>query len=120
MIDTCTKHNITFMSFSPLCGPCEYQPEDSLISGELVSSIGKLYNKTGSQVALRFIVQQALEPGNSMGAVIPKSNNIDHIKSNMELFDFDLSMSDMKKLHNATRPGAETGDCDAASREPID
>lgn len=117
VIDTCTKNNITFMPFSPLCGPCEFQPEDSLISGQLVSSIGKQYNKTGSQVALRFIVQQALEPGNPMGAVIPKSNNIDHIKSNMDLFDFELSTSDMSKLRQATQPAAEKGDCDVAARE---
>jgi len=51
VIFTCRKHNITFMSYSPLCGPCQASPQDSLISGALVTSIAKTYNVTGSQVA---------------------------------------------------------------------
>ena len=110
VIEKCQQEGITFMSFSPLCGPCEYEPQDSLVSGTLVSEIGMKYNKTGSQVSLRYIVQQALE--GKMGAVIPKSNNIQHIKSNMDLFDFVLSDEDMQLLSAATKPPPEAGDCD--------
>jgi diketogulonate reductase-like aldo/keto reductase len=48
VIQSCRQHNITFMSYSPLCGPCQASPEHSLISGELVTSIAKKYNVTGS------------------------------------------------------------------------
>jgi diketogulonate reductase-like aldo/keto reductase len=41
------QHNITYQSFSPLCGPCG---TDELLSGELVTTIGKRHNKTGAQV----------------------------------------------------------------------
>lgn len=112
VISTCQKNNITFMSFSPLCGPCQYEAKDSLINGDLVTSIAAQYNVTGSQVSLRFIVQQALEQGNPMGAVIPKSNNMKHIQANMDIFSFELSVSDMRKLLQATQPSAEEGDCD--------
>lgn len=112
VIAKCRASSITFMSFSPLCGPCEYEPQDSLISGKLVTEIGQRYNKTGSQVALHFIVQQALQPGSFMGGVIPKSNNIDHMRSNADIFDFNLSLADMQQLAAATRPEAEGGDCD--------
>lgn len=111
VMDTCREKGITFMSFSPLCGPCEYDPVDSLIHGELVTSIGRQYNVTGAQVALRFIVQQALQPGSFMGAVIPKSNNRKHIEENMDLFSFELSEEDMLQLGKATKPQAEGGDC---------
>jgi diketogulonate reductase-like aldo/keto reductase len=107
----CREHEITFMSFSPLCGPCQYDPKDSLINGELVTEIATQYNVTGSQVSLRFIVQQALQKDNYVGGVIPKSNNPDHIASNMDIFSFELSALDMERLAAATSPEAEGGDC---------
>ena len=66
VIETCKDLGITFMSFSPLCGPCEYEPKDSLINGDLVTDIASHYqNVTGSQVSLRYIMQQGIP-------VIPK------------------------------------------------
>lgn len=112
VIDTCQEHNITFMSFSPLCGPCEIEnPKDSLISGDLVTSIGKKYGVSGSQVSLRFIVQQSLEECSTIGGVIPKSNNMDHILENRNIFSFELDGGDMKKLAQSKTPVAEGGDC---------
>jgi diketogulonate reductase-like aldo/keto reductase len=112
--ETCLRRNITFMSFSPLCGPCSIDANDSLISGTLVTEIAQSYNVSGAQVSLRFIVQQALMPGSAVGGVIPKSNNLEHIRSNMDLFSFELSDHDMERLRNATKPAAEGGDCDVA------
>jgi diketogulonate reductase-like aldo/keto reductase len=106
VMDTCSDLGITFMSFSPLCGPCEHDPQDSLINGDLVTEIASQYsNKTGSQISLRFIVQQGIP-------VIPKSNSMKHIKSNLDIFDFDLSQEHMQRLKRATKPSAEAGDCD--------
>lgn len=112
VMDKCQQNSITFMSFSPLCGPCQLDPKDSLIDGELVSSIARHYNITGAQVSLRFIVQQALKEGSIMGAVIPRSNNMDHIRANLDLFSFSLREDDMKRLSEANLPAAEEGDCD--------
>jgi diketogulonate reductase-like aldo/keto reductase len=121
VMTTCREEGIAFMSFSPLCGPCQLSDEDdSLISGTLVTEIGNKYNKTGSQVSLRYIVQQALTttttvtrtgPNMKMGGVIPKSNNMNHIRSNRDIFDFTLSREDMQQLKDATKPAAEPGDC---------
>ena len=111
VIEKCKNEGITFMSFSPLCGPCQYEPEDSLVTGDLVTRIGAQYGKLGSQVSLRFIVQQALAQGSYMGGVIPKSNNMKHIQSNMDIFDFELSNEDMERLKAATKPPPEAGDC---------
>jgi diketogulonate reductase-like aldo/keto reductase len=110
VIAKCKQEGIHFMSFSPLCGPCDISghPEYSLITGDLVTSIGAKYGKSGSQVALRFIVQQEF-------GVIPKSANPVHLASNMNLFDFELSDEDMTALGAATEPHAEGGDCDVAA-----
>lgn len=110
----CRQHNITFMSFSPLCGPCQLNsPTESLLTGDLVTSIASNYtNVTGAQVSLRFIVQQALtDEGSEMGAVIPKSNNMQHILENRDIFQFELKENDMQALFQAIEPAAEAGDC---------
>jgi diketogulonate reductase-like aldo/keto reductase len=105
VMEACQRFGITFMSFSPLCGPCDYEPDDSLIHGTLVTEIASHYNVTGSQVALRYIVQQGIP-------AIPKSDSADHIASNRDIFGFALSPEDMEKLAAATKPPAERGDCD--------
>jgi len=111
VITTCNTLGITFMSFSPLCGPCTYDPKDSLIDGDLVTDIANQYIHedktivTGSQVALRFIIQQGIP-------VIPKSNSMSHVIANKQIFDFELSKEHMDRLLRATLPSAESGDCD--------
>ena len=44
VMEKCRENKIWFMSFSPLCGPCHYKPADSLIDGDLVTSIAEKYN----------------------------------------------------------------------------
>jgi diketogulonate reductase-like aldo/keto reductase len=115
VMQTCADNGIWFMSYSPLCGPCHYLPEYSLIDGDLVTEIGLKYNVSGSQVSLRWIVQQA-QPGQPgalpyVAGVIPKSDSLDHLESNMDLFGFQLSQDDMDTLTAATKPFATPGDC---------
>ena len=76
------------------------------MDGDLVTEIASHYeNVTGSQVALRYIVQQGIP-------AIPKSNTMSHILSNIEIFNFELSEDHMQRLARATKPAAEAGDCD--------
>merc|ERR1711920_499296 len=86
-------------------------------TGPLVTGIGKKYNKTGAQIALKWLVQQQIP-------VIPKSHSETHIKENMELFDFELSKADMMSLTQATVPAvgggpssADSGDCGMKQEE---
>jgi len=92
---------ILFMAYSSLCGPCDAPHNHELITGPLVTSIGRKLHKSGSQVALRWLVQQGIP-------VIPKSSNPKHILSNFELFDFEIPEADMALLTHATSP-PETG-----------
>ncbi|KAJ1449535.1 NADP-dependent oxidoreductase domain-containing protein [Pelagophyceae sp. CCMP2097] len=110
--DACRKHGVHFMSFSPLCGPCDYDEKDSLTDGELVTAIGRAHNVTGSQVSLRFLVQQALDEPTAFAGVIPKSNTLAHLQSNIDLFGFELSAEEFASLAVATQPAASGGDCD--------
>ena len=81
------------------------------MDGTLVTEIAKQYQHatagsvTGSQVALRYIVQQQIP-------VIPKSHTLPHITSNAQIFDFQLSPDHMAVLQATTTPAAEAGDCE--------
>eukprot|EP00658_Telonema_sp_P-2_P059579 TRINITY_DN4861_c0_g1_i6.p1 TRINITY_DN4861_c0_g1~~TRINITY_DN4861_c0_g1_i6.p1 ORF type:complete len:278 (-),score=83.81 TRINITY_DN4861_c0_g1_i6:79-912(-) len=101
-------HGITFQSFSPLCGPCPSPDNKALITGKLVTDIGKAVNKTGAQVALRWQVQQGIP-------VIPKTDNADHLKQNLDLFSFKLSEQQMQTLTVTTTPVAAGGGGDGTS-----
>jgi len=102
---------IFFQSFSPLCGPCTYEPKDSLINGDLVTRIGEKHGVSGSQVSLKYLVQLA-ETKPFYAGVIPKSSNIDHIRSNADIFHFTLDATDMADLAAATKPPGTGGDCE--------
>lgn len=118
VIQKCATERIYFMSYSSLCGPCSYEPKDSLIDGDMVSSIGAAHNVSGAQVSLRWIVQQSLTR-EYIGPVIPKSNNADHIASNFDLFSFELTADEMSTLTLATVPAGYLGDCDVSSKREV-
>ncbi len=53
--------------------------------------IGKKYNKTAAQVALRFLIQSDV-------VVIPKTVHKERMVQNFDVFDFELSNEDMDKI----------------------
>jgi 2,5-diketo-D-gluconate reductase B len=64
---------------------------------EALERIGKSHGKTAAQVSIRYLVERGL-------VVIPGSTNREHLKDNINVFDFKLSgaeMAELKKL-NAT------------------
>lgn len=115
VMDKCAEIGTYFQSFSPLCGPCVYKAENSLIDGTLVTDIASHYNVTGAQVSLRWIVQQAIPgaPGYRpfVAGVIPKADDLAYIKENIDIFNFELSLDDMDRLTAASAPKATPGDC---------
>lgn len=80
-----TRHE----SWSPLaCG------QNGIWNHPVLMKIAEANNKSVSQIALKFLIQQGI-------VVIPKSINEKHMKENMEVFDFDLdaeSMLEIRKL----------------------
>lgn len=99
---------IVYMSFSTLCGPCDGADAKELITGPLVTEIGKAHNVTGAQVALRWAVQQGIP-------VVPKSKNSQHLAEDFDLFSFELTKSEMERLTSAKTPASgrdDSGDCE--------
>jgi len=92
---------VVFMGYSSLCGPCPKPHNTELISGDLVTSIGKAHNKTGAQVALKWVLQQKIP-------VIPKAAKQSYLEEDFDLFDFELTKGEMARLTASTSP-PETG-----------
>jgi len=109
--DYMKSKGIVYMSFSTLCGPCDGDEPMELITGPLVTEIGRAHNVTGPQVALKWAVQQGIP-------VVPKSSNPKHLAEDFDLFSFTLSDAQMARLTAATTPatGADmSGDCSVAA-----
>lgn len=92
-----TSRGVLYEGFSPLCGPCGAKEKMELISGKLVTGIGKKYGKSGAQVSLKWQVQQGIP-------VIPKTDSPKHAAENIDLFGWTLSDADMAALTAATSP----------------
>ncbi|CAN5852389.1 aldo/keto reductase [soil metagenome] len=59
--------------------------------------IGEAHNKTATQVALRWLVQQ------DKVSAIPKATSEEHLKENLDVFDFELSAEEMDRISSLSR-----------------
>lgn len=80
----CRKHDINITAYSPLSRGISFK-EPALLR------IGKKHRKTAGQVALRWLVQKGI-------IVIPKGSTKEHIRENMEVFDFNLDEDDLNMI----------------------
>lgn len=62
-----------------------------IFSNEILREIGTSHNKTAAQVSLRFLVQQGI-------CVIPRSQNVEHMKENINILDFVLTEDEMNRI----------------------
>ena len=59
--------------------------------------IGEAHNKTATQVALRWLVQQ------EKVSAIPKATGEEHLRENLDVFDFELSDEEMRSISSLSR-----------------
>ena len=64
---------------------------DFIMNNEILSEIGKKYNKSVAQVILRWLIQRNI-------VAIPKSTRKDRIEENFNVFDFELNSEDIGKI----------------------
>ncbi|MDO4536158.1 MAG: aldo/keto reductase [Clostridium perfringens] len=82
------KHGTKTEAWAPLAGGNgRIRDEATLID------ISKKYGKTPYQIALKYIVENGI-------SIIPKSHNVERVKSNFDIFDFNLSIDDMNRIKN--------------------
>ncbi|MBR6295203.1 MAG: aldo/keto reductase [Treponema sp.] len=83
---TLDKYGIRLMSWYPLG-----HGDKSLIQEAVFAELGKKYGKTPAQVILHWHVQMGF-------VVIPGSKNVEHIKDNLNIMDFELTADEMAEI----------------------
>src|SRR5690606_40124682 len=79
-------NNIQHQSWEPFA-----EGKNNLFKNELLSSIGKKYNKSVAQVVLRWFTQRGV-------IAIPKPVHKQSIEENCDMFDFQLNEKDMEAI----------------------
>jgi diketogulonate reductase-like aldo/keto reductase len=80
----CSDHGTLLEAYSPLM-------KGRNIEDARITTVAKNYKKTNAQVLIRWSLQHGC-------VVIPKSTNKERINQNLDVFDFEISKEDMKKL----------------------
>lgn len=89
LITFCQNEGIAVEAWSPL-------GRGWLLNDPTLVEIGKKYGKTAAQVTLRWHLQNEV-------IVIPKSVTPSRIKENAEIFDFELTEEEMKKIDSLNK-----------------
>ncbi|XP_037048084.1 1,5-anhydro-D-fructose reductase-like isoform X2 [Bradysia coprophila] len=89
LIKFCAARNITVTAYSPLGQPHNSDAVNLAINDPKIAEIAAAHNKLPSQVVLRYTYQNG-------AVVIPKSTHKDRIRSNIDIFDFELSQMEME------------------------
>ena len=80
------EHGTVMEAWSPLAAG-----KNNIFTNKVLVEIGKKYNKTSAQIALKYLLSRNM-------VIIPKSGNIDRLKQNIDLFDFELEKVDIEKI----------------------
>ena len=86
LISFCKEHGILVQAWSPL-------GSGKLLKKAEVIQMAEKYQKTPAQLCLRWCVQNQVIP-------IVKSTEIDRMKSNLDIFQFEISQEDMTYLNS--------------------
>lgn len=81
------KHNIALQSWYPLGG----RGNNSIMSEKIIESLAQKYNKSNAQIILRWHIQMGY-------IVIPGARSENHIKENINIFDFKLTNEEMAEI----------------------
>ena len=85
----CKENDVLPMAWSPL----GRGRENATIGNSVLVRLSKKYGKSIQQINLRFLLQKGILP-------IPKASSAEHMKANLNVFDFELSEEDISILSN--------------------
>lgn len=89
MIPYIQKLGITVQGWYPFSG---YDHTSEILGDENISDIAEDHGVTSAQVILRWNLQKGV-------VVIPGSSNLDHIRGNLDLFEFELTEEEMARIN---------------------
>lgn len=97
-LQTMREYQVQPEGWAPFC-----EGQKLIFQNKVLARIGKKYGKTVAQIVLRFHIQRDV-------AVIPGSSKKEHIRENMDIWDFKLSDADMKAIEELDQGYSEIVD----------
>lgn len=88
IVEFCQKYEIVIEAYSPLS-------RGGSLSNSVVRKIAVAHGKTNAQVLIRWAIQHDTVP-------LPKSANPQHITENFNVFDFELTLDEMRSINGLT------------------
>lgn len=101
VLEWARRHNMFLTGYSPLS-------RGDVLKNQTIEDIGNRYKKNAGQIALRWAIQH------EKVAVIPKAASENHIESNFDIFDFELTNEEMDKISSLAREDGRKVDPDFA------
>jgi 2,5-diketo-D-gluconate reductase B len=91
VLAACRRHGLVFIAYCPLA-------RGRLIADPVIVEIARDKGCTAAQVALRWLVQQ------DAVAAIPRSSRRERVAENIDIFGFELTDEEMKRIAALARP----------------
>jgi len=85
LLEHCRVHKVAVTAYRPLA-------KGDAADDMTLAAIGDKHGKSAAQVALRWLVQQEI-------VAIPKASSEQHLRANMDIFDWTLDAEEMGRLH---------------------
>ncbi|MBC8222431.1 MAG: aldo/keto reductase, partial [SAR86 cluster bacterium] len=89
LLDTMKSLDIIPVAYCPIC-------RGDVAKDDVIINLSEKYSKTPAQIALRWIVQQN-------AVAIPKTANLERLKENSNIYDFNLDEGDMEQIFGLQR-----------------
>ena len=89
LLDTMKNLDIIPVAYCPIC-------RGDVAKDDVIINLSEKYSKTPAQIALRWIVQQN-------AVAIPKTANLERLKENSNIYDFNLDEGDMEQIFGLKR-----------------
>lgn len=96
ILSFCQEHNIVVQAFSPLGSTA-----GAVLRDPVLVAMAEKYGKNPGQLALKWLVQQGI-------VVLPRSSSEARLRSNMDIFDFEISAEDMAAITARNKGGTVT------------
>lgn len=84
-VEFCKQHDIIVEAWAPL-------GKGKMLNNVDLVRIANKYNKSVAQICIKWCVQNGILP-------LPKSSNIERMRQNLEIFDFDICNEDMEFIN---------------------
>jgi 2,5-diketo-D-gluconate reductase B len=87
LLDLTYDHDFLITAYSPLA-------QGEVLNNETLIEIGKEYGKSAAQISLRWLIEQ------ENVVAIPKATSREHLESNLDIYDFELSDEHFEQIDN--------------------